>query len=75
MKIKDEMKPTLTFRDLELGDCFKLLGHKYHYLKMDDIYDEDGEVRYNAVFLENGDPTYFTGDEEVVFIEAEFVIK
>ena len=73
MKIKDEMKPTLTFRDLESGDCFKYLGH--HFLKMDSIYDEGGEVRYNAVLLEDGDPTYFTGDEEVIFIEAEFVIK
>lgn len=75
MKIKDEMKPTLTFRDLAPGDCFKHLGHSYHFLKMENIDDECGEVRYNAVYLEDGEPAYFTGDEEVILIESELVIK
>ena len=76
MKIKDETKPPITFCELAPGDCFRVPGSGYHYLKMEPVYDDDGcEIRCNAVYLEDGEPTEFVDNAEVILIEAEFVIK
>ena len=77
MKINDETpKSDCTFDTLATGACFKLPHGTYYYLKMEPIYDDgDDEVRYNAVFLEDGEPTRFNDDQEVIPLNAEVVIN
>lgn len=76
MKIVDETPELgITFGQLVAGQCFKVPHGTYYYLKMSAICNDEEEVTYNAVFLEDGEPTYFDDDQEVAPLDAKVVIN
>lgn len=74
MKIIDETKQNCTFSTLEPGDCFKELEGSI-FLRIKDIYNEIGGIEFNAVFLSDGEPTFFNDNETVVLLETVLTVR
>lgn len=77
MKIVDKKENTTLFKNVDIGEVFKLNDDSstYVYIKIESIADEFG-TEYNAVCLNDGELLGF-GDEREVFTypSSELIIK
>ena len=77
MKIIDKKENTTLFKNVDIGEVFKLNDDSstYTYIKTNSINDEFG-TEYNAVCLNDGELLGF-GDEREVFTYpySELIIK
>lgn len=74
MIIKEQLKNTKQFKDLELGDVFKYRGDIYikcHTLQISD----DDPIVYNVFQLNNSCNYHLQDNTFVHIVEYEFVIK
>ena len=78
MKIVDKKENTTLFKNVDIGEVFKISDDSstYAYIKTTSITDNDDGSEYNAVCLNDGELMSF-GDERKVFTYpySEVIIK
>ena len=78
MKIIDKKENTTFFKNVELGEVFKINDDSstYAYIKTTQIIDSDDGSEYNAVCLNDGDLLRFSSEDRVfTYPYSELIIK
>ena len=71
MKIIDNVKRTLKFGELEVGQTFKYMGR--HYMKIQNT--KNGCCIYhNSVVLTSGELGYFNNSTEITRFDCELIV-
>lgn len=75
MKIIEKEKLSITFNEIESGECFKIAGSGMYCMKTPLTISPTTGEEFNSVDLFTGCFDYFSYDDKVIKVNCELIIK
>lgn len=75
MKIIEKEKLSITFNEIEIGECFKIADSRMYCMKTPLAISPTTGEEYNSVDLSTGCFDYFSYDYKVIKVDCELNIK
>ena len=75
MKIIEKEKLSITFNEIEIGECFKIAGSRMYCMKTPLTISPTTGEEFNSVELSTGYFNYISFDDKVIKVNCELIIK
>lgn len=75
MKIIEKEELSITFNEIESGECFKIAGSGVYCMKTPLTISPTTGEEFNSVELSTGCFDYFSYDDKVIKVNCELIIK
>ena len=75
MKIIEKEKLSITFNEIEIGECFKIAGSRMYCMKTPLTISPTTGEEFNSVDLSTGCFDYISFDDKVIKVNCELIIK